>query len=506
VKLRRDLLAQVRIEHLWAITVMVGIFMFLNTHPIRPHDFWWHLAIGRDLVEDRRIPLVDEYSFTQPGAPYPSYHQFWLMEAFLYGIYAAGGPLLIVLTQTAMIFPAYLLLLWVCYRRSNNWRAAALGIVFAFALGFGNWNVRPQAISYLYGVLVLFSITQFRLSQNYRWLAILPVTMAFWVNSHGSFPIGLAWVGIWFADECLNVILQRRQTGVWRFQTLGPSSLGLITSLLGCMVNPRGLGFVDYLSMMASNSIVQNFILEWMPPTFNSLEGVIFFVMFLGLTVLMAVSPRRPSFYQVLTFLIFSILGLKYIRGIIWFGIALAPVVSEHLAAVLSQSGVQPVTVSTPQTRRINRLFVFMLALLAALSLPWFKPYWPVVPDKAGLIAAETPVKATQILLDQNLNGQVFHDMAFGSYMMWAAHPEYKVFVDSRIELYPPQVWDDYFTISNALYNWQEKLASYEINSLMLEPENQSRLIEAVSASPDWKLVYQDQAALIFTRWTAAVP
>jgi hypothetical protein len=496
----RSFFSRLKIEHLWAITVMVGIFMFLNTHPIRPHDFWWHMAIGRDTLESGRIPLVDTYSFTRPGAPYLSYYQFWLMEVVLYLIYRAGGPVLTILFQTAMILPAYLLLLWICQRLAQNWRASALGIVFAFALGFGNWNVRPQAVSYLFGVLVLWSVTEFRLTRRLAWLGLLPVVMAAWVNSHGSFPIGLAMVGIWFADEIWNLLVKRARNGVWDFATTLPAFLGIVLAFAGCLLNPRGFGFVRYLSMMAENSIVQNFILEWMPPTFDSLEGLIFFAMFLGSAVLLAVSPRRPTFYQILTFIIFAVLGLKYIRGIVWYGIALAPVAAEHVAVVLIHLGIQPESQNTPQTRRINRLFFGVLALLAVLSLPWFKPFWPVVPDKAGLITAETPIAATQFMLDQSLPGRVFHDMAFGSYLMWAAQPQFKVFVDSRVELYPPALWDDYFTIGNALYNWEEKLSFYGVNTLMLEPVNQARLVESAAASPAWDLVYQDSAAVIFTR------
>ena len=492
-------LTKFRIEHIWAVTVMMGIFLFLNLQPIRPNDFWWHMAVGRETWGSGHIPLVDTYSFTRAGEPYLSYHQFWLMEVVLYLVYKLGGAILVVLAQTAMIFPAYLLLLIIAYRLTRNWRAAALSIVFAFSLGFSNWNVRPQAISYLLGALVLWSITEFKRTQRKTWLLIIPITMVLWVNSHGSFPIGLALVAIWVAHESWTVLLLRIRVGKWSFKPLLPANLCLLFAILACLVNPRGFGFVGYLSMMAGNKIVQNFMLEWMQPTFNSLEGLIFFTMFLGSSVLLALSPRRPSMYQILTYLIFGALGLKYIRGSIWYGIVMAPIVAEHLSAVFDQLGVPSNSVSTRRTQRINQIFVGVLALLAFISLPWFKSYWPVVPENTRIIAAETPVDATQFMLEQGLRPQVFHDMAFGSYLIWSAQPEFKVFVDSRVELYPPQIWDDYYNIGNALYDWEDKLAFYGIKTLMLEIENQSRLIEAAAASPNWALVYEDSAAVIFT-------
>ncbi|MBN1261812.1 MAG: hypothetical protein JXB35_14135, partial [Anaerolineae bacterium] len=66
-------LRHLSIEHLWPLAVLVGIFVFVNTHPIRPHDFWWHAAVGREIVTTGQIPQIDTYSFTAPGAPYLSY-------------------------------------------------------------------------------------------------------------------------------------------------------------------------------------------------------------------------------------------------------------------------------------------------------------------------------------------------------------------------------------------------------------------------------------------------
>ncbi len=71
------------IEHLWGLVVLMGIFIFINTHPIRPNDFWWHITIGREILTTGTIPKVDVYSYTEAGQPYPSYQMFWLMDTVL---------------------------------------------------------------------------------------------------------------------------------------------------------------------------------------------------------------------------------------------------------------------------------------------------------------------------------------------------------------------------------------------------------------------------------------
>ena len=97
----RQLFKRVAVQHLWVVVILAGVFIFVNTHPIRPHDFWWHIAVGREILTTRQIPHIDIYSFTAPGAPYASYQMFWLMEMVLYTIYRIGGPALIVFHQSS---------------------------------------------------------------------------------------------------------------------------------------------------------------------------------------------------------------------------------------------------------------------------------------------------------------------------------------------------------------------------------------------------------------------
>ena len=62
-------LPSITLEHLWVLIVLTGIVVFVNTHPIRPHDFWWHMAAGREIAKTGRIPTVDTFSRTMAGAP-----------------------------------------------------------------------------------------------------------------------------------------------------------------------------------------------------------------------------------------------------------------------------------------------------------------------------------------------------------------------------------------------------------------------------------------------------
>ncbi len=498
----RPIKFELKIEYLWGLVALVGIFVFINTHPIRPQDFWWHITIGREILSTGKIPTIDIYSYTAAGQPYPSYQMFWLMEITLYEIYKLGGPSLVIFLYSVMITAAYGIIFWICQSTSKSFRIAAFGLLLAAALGLNDWNVRPQGITFLLASLFLLAILQIRRTRRWIWLLIFPLAMLVWVNSHGTFLIGLVILAIWFGQEIWEAVvirLTRKQTVILKSLLL--PGVSLLVTLLICFVNPRGFGILNYIKTLAGSTVVQNLVTEWAPPTFNTLMGAIFFVGLMLSALIFALSPVRPGFSQLLTFLVFGFLSLKTSRGSVWFGLVMAPELSLHLSYIIkSISRAGRPSSRNEGSRYLNIIFALVVIILGLVSLPWFKSALPLPQAKAGLVSAETPVKATQVLLDAHPLGEVFNAASFGSYLIWAAYPQYQVFVDPRIELFPEKVWLDYLDISNANGDWETLLKEYGVNTLMLSPIEQPGLIAAVQQSSGWTLLFQDQAALIFVR------
>jgi hypothetical protein len=126
---------------------------------------------------------------------------FWLIDVILYLIYRTGGPPLIIFVQSLIITSTYTILLFVCKYITGNWRIAAFSTLFAVALGINDWNVRPQSIAFLVGVLFILAIKKLQNFEDIRWVIIFPIGMFIWVNSHGSFIIGFVLILIWLLDE-----------------------------------------------------------------------------------------------------------------------------------------------------------------------------------------------------------------------------------------------------------------------------------------------------------------
>jgi hypothetical protein len=51
-------------------------------------------------------------------------------------------------------------------------------------------------------------------------------------------------------------------------------------------------------------------------------------------------------------------------------------------------------------------------------------------------VAAQYPQKAVEYLRHHPVPGRIFSLVRWGGYLIWSRGPEYKVFIDSRLDMY----------------------------------------------------------------------
>lgn len=488
------------IDILWLFVVLAGALFFTSLIPLAPNDYWWHLKIGEWIYTHRSIPTTNMFAWTlSPDAPY--YYGTWLGELLLYLVHRAGGIQAALFTRT-LLFGVTLWLVGVeVKRRSTSWRITAFVIALLVLMAVNNTHIRPQIWSWLPFVIFLSLLDRFKdhlISK--KWLLTLPFIMIFWVNSHGAFILGLILIGIYLVGELLALLLKLPQAMDLK-DVIWLAITGIMTGL-AVLVNPRLFGIVDYVLDLLTDKPSQQLVVEWQSPTPQGFANIAFFISILLVLVCVAYSKYRLSPTMVLTILCFIWLAWSGLRYIIWYSIAVMPVLSQAIANL-------PLKFPTflPKRNLWNVLITIILFIPVILVQPWLVERFPlpetyreqVIWDSSigPLLSTDNPIAAVEYL-KSNPGGKLFNEMGYGSYLIWFM-PEQGVFIDPRVELYAFEQWQDYIRISNGT-DYNRLLDNYGADRILLSRHLQDYLSQILARDPLWQKEYEDHYSQIWIK------
>lgn len=492
----------IAIEHVWLALALACIGVWIGLVPTPPNDFWWHLKAGQ-LISTSGLPTTNLFAWSVP-TDQPYIYATWLGEWFFFQLYQIGGLGLIAITRNLLGLLLFAAVAWDGQWRSGSWRLAALAALLAFLMSINNLIIRTQNWSWpLFAAYLLILRAYVESKVQPRLLLMLPLLMIVWVNVHGGFVLGPALIGIFWLGETLRRWFKQPRALPWeRIRWLGAALGG---SLVAMLVNPLGFGIVGYVQKLLTDAPSQRLINEWQPPTTGTLAGMFFFGAVLLLLAALAFARRRPSATDVLLVVVFLWQAWSGQRYVVWFGVVAMPILAQSLAAPRSPLATEQVLRSVP----LNTALVAILALLVVLvqppfknALPWPASYRALFADVPGApltFRTATPVAATEYLRANPRPGRLFAEMGYASYLDWALWPETQVFVDTRIELYPLAIWNDYVAMTKA-QNYNALFDKYDIQRLLISNEAQPDLAAALLNDHRWQQEYADDHALVYRR------
>ena len=486
---------------LYPLIVLAGFTFFVSLVTLPPNDFWWHLKIGEIIANTRQVPAANIFSWVLP-ANHPFVYGAWLGELLLYLGYWSGGLTLLTFARNILISLVFFLMGSEAKRISGSWRLAALTIGISALMTVNNLVIRPQIWAWL--PFALFFILLNRYSDDELkpfWLiSTLPLLMIFWVNVHGSFILGGVMVGIFFVGE-LMIAAKSNQRVNWLHKPAWLLVTGALCGL-GMLVNPRGLGSLNYMVGLLTDTPSQRLIMEWQSPTPEGIANVVFYTSILILFAVVAYSSKRLKITELLLLLSFIWLAWTGMRYILWFGLILIPILARQVSGLPT-----PKLPLVTQTNILNTILAVTVFLPAVIVQPWFVNQLPlpakftdqiwVDAPEGPLVTVETPIYAAQYL-KAHPGGKLFNEMGYGSYLIWAI-PDQKVFIDPRVELYPLAQWEDYIQIEKG-HHYGDLLAKYGADRVLLDKKLESGLSGELANDSRWVLEYSDRQSEIWRK------
>jgi hypothetical protein len=451
-------------------------------------DLWWHLRNAQYLLTQHRLPNIESYSFTASGQPWMNYE--WLGEIPYYLAWRAFGLEGVEILMLLLLEAVFMAVLYLCYQRSRQIKASVLACWVAMFLSTINFGPRTILFGYLYLLVLLALLERFR-QQRKTPLWLLPPLFCVWINTHGSWPLGIAVLAIFiasgFTEGQWGVIQARRWSAHERRELLVTAA----ASGAALFLNPYGYRLVLYpLDLAFRQPLNVASIQEWASVDFHNLRGKVVLVLLLGLLSL-ALAQRRPwGLYDLLLILFALSFGLIHERLLFLAGIVVAPVLAELL-----QDWVPPYRPEIDK-RWLNTIIICGILAFVVNRFP----------TPAGLerqVAEEYPAEILPYLTAHPPAGNVLNYYTWGGYLGWK-DPDFKVFVDSRVDIFERAgVFRDYLDIVG-FHDPLRLLDQYRIRYVLF-PRGQP-LTYLLEHNPGWQVVYSGDISTLLERVEPAPP
>lgn len=471
-------------ERLWgylafALPALAGLLA-----PMSTVDLAYQVRAGAQMLATGELAAADTWTSTVAGVAWVN--QQWAAQVLLAGVHELGGWAGLALLRAITIGLAFAFVAAACRERGAGPRVAAVLALVAFLLASPALGLRPQ----LFGIL-LFAATLWLLAGRRRapwrtWL--VPVLAVAWANVHGSFVLAPVLAGWAFLEDLLE------RDPAWR-----PSLVVAVLTALGTLVTALGPGAWAYALDLAANPAIAARVTEWQPPSLFDPVGAAFYgsLVLVGALVLLGwASGRRISLpaFGVLAGLAW--LGLRAVRGVAWWPIGAVVMVAPVFGSAASSAGASMAGRETPgRARRLNAITAAGLAVIAVLLLVSWAPVDPLAGSDR---VTDAPAGVTRtVLADAAPGSNLFHPQRWGSWLELAA-PAHWTFVDSRIELFPDEVWADYDAIVTGADGWEAVLERRAIDVVLVAPEDEA-LADRLAAA-GWREAYAGADGWVLVR------
>src|SRR5579862_5929365 len=399
--------------------LLVTLQLAMSRGAVSDPDIWWHLRNAEYLFQNHQLPSHDTYSFTVAGAAWMNHE--WLAEIPYYLAWRVWGLAGVNVVMLVVIELIFLGLLYLCYQESGHFKASIAACAFCTFLARVSYGPRTILFGYLYLVILLIILQRFR-RKGHAPLWLIPPLFCLWINTHGSWSLGVIVFSIIAAAGLLKTGWGLVDAESWSKPQLRRLVVTGLASVAALFVNPFGARLVFYPFDLAFRQKLNiSHVAEWVSVDFHDLRGKLVFVLLVAL-LLSALLRRRRWTAGELCLLLFALYsGVTYIRFLFLLAIVAAPLLAKLLDFV-------PHYRPQADTPLIN-------AIVICVMIAGVVHYWPTTAQMQSSVAKEYPAAILPFLKAHPPAGPVLNAYLWGGYLEFN-DPDVKTFVDSRVDIF----------------------------------------------------------------------
>jgi hypothetical protein len=483
--------ALLELECLCTAAVAFWIYFLVPRNTNDP-DIGWHLRNAAEQIGRHTFLHADIYSFTARDAPWINHE--WLAELPFYLAVRLDGPTgvyaVTLLTIECIFLAFFRLTLRALPKNSTSSLPLAMLVTLAASL-LGTVSFGPRTLLFGWVLLLIELRLLSAFAQRPRCLYALPCVFALWINTHGSWLIGLVlfavfivagvWPIDWGAVHCIAWSKDQRKI-------LG---LVLLLSTAALFLNPYGWRLVGYPFDLAFHQPlnIAN-VEEWRPLNFHSVRGGLFLTAMaaLFLTQLANADRRRWSPCELMFLALGTYAAVIHERFLFLAALLMMPLLAGQLAQL--RTGKQAKTRSLRPAAERWMHAVFLLAMLLLVIRISFR-------NASIMQLGPTSQAADVFLTGFHPRGRVFNAYGWGGDLIYA-HPQIPIFIDSRVDLFERNgVLRDYLAIIR-LQNSLQLLDRYRIRYVLFERD--TPLVYLLLQTHQWRTDFDDKTVIMLER------
>ncbi|MDE2232177.1 MAG: hypothetical protein KGJ95_08995, partial [Candidatus Omnitrophica bacterium] len=382
-----------------------------------------------------------------------------------------------------------------CSRRHSSFLLACAFALLSFPLIAFRNEPRPEGISYLFCGIFLWMLESFRQNKmSSRSLAVAAcVVQVIWVNMHIFF----------IAGPVLTAFFWWQAYGDGQGSQARSLRRLFFLQLAMCLINPSGIK--GFLAPFHINEAYAYWILENQPVSYFLKAGfmpwksfALYFVFTLGLLVAgLGGLIRREGFKKHIVAVsltaLLSLAAVTAVRLIGLYGFFWMPLSAYVYGRRLRN-----------KNARLGKIMETVLLVLGIIVSASVNYNWKTRPF-LGLAPGSN--RAAEFFKKEKISGPIFNNYDIGGYLIFHLSPRYKLFVDDRMEAFPPGFFSGTYVpmqMDNAL--WKKMDDRYHFNAIFFSLDVTpwaARFMKDRFADPAWATVYDTDKAIIWLKRNA---